>query len=102
MRTYYVFSSEKHLLIKAALENKQGDGAFDFTTNQKVVRITDLPSSNVDATPIVIYRSVITLETDFSQEDEGIRQEAKAQAEFFSNDSVAILNYLASPDVVVP
>lgn len=100
MRTYYVFNSEKYPLIAAALGGRQGQGSFDFTNNQKVSVITEIPRSNVDPTPVVLYRSVITLETDFAEEDAAIRQAAEAEAEIFSTDSEVITAYYQQEDVL--
>lgn len=100
MRTYYVFSAEKYPLIAAALGGRQGQGTFDFTNNQKVTVVTEIPRSNVDPTPVTLYRSVITLETDFAPEDEAIRGAAEAEAEIFSTDSEVITEYFQTPDVL--
>lgn len=93
---YYTFNSSLKNQIREAIPAEAG--FFDFKPHQKLVEVTNIPASNTDATPIKEYRTVFVLETVFSEKYAALKAQAEQLAEFFSDDSDAILAYLQTAD----
>lgn len=93
---YFVFHNSLKNQIKDAIPDEAG--FFDFKPHQKLVGKTQIPTSNTDKTPIAEYRTVFILETVFSEKYAELKAQAEKLAEFFSDDSEAILAYLQTED----
>ena len=95
---YYIFEKSLEENIKIAMLQKQGEGFYDFKPHQKCEKITDIPSSNTDSTPINFYRTVIALETNFAPEDALLQAQAEALAEYYTDKPLNFHKYLSLPD----
>lgn len=93
---YLVFNTKLKDEIKDAIPAEAG--FFDFKAHQKLVGKTAIPSSNTDNSFINEYRTVFVLETVFSEKYAELKAQAEQLAEFFSDDSGAILAYLQTED----
>ena len=95
MGKYYIFETSLVPTIESLFGNKKGDGFFAWTNAQKLVSISNIPQSDTNTEPLKVYKNVVILEVkNWSIGDELLQQGAESQSLFFSNDNIAIINFL--------
>lgn len=95
MGIYYIFETSLVPTIESLFENKKGDGFFAWTNAQKLVSISNIPQSDTNTEPLKVYKNVVILEVkNWSIGDELLQQGAESQSLFFSDDNIAIINFL--------